>query len=1009
MSQSPSQPNQLPAPAGRSRNAFVGRHREMAELRVALEDTLAGQGRMVMLVGEPGIGKTRTAQELASYAEHQGVQVFWGRCYEAEGTPPYWSWVQAMRAYVQQAAAEQLSAEMGRGAADIAEIVPEIRGKLPDLETRPALEPEEARFRLFDSITTFLKNVAQSQPLMLVLDDLHWADRSSLLLLEFLARELGVSRLLLVGCYRDTELSRQHPLAETLAQLSREPVFRRQVLRGLGQDELGQFIVATTGVQLSQELTGTLYAHTEGNPFFMTEVIRLLSESGELTAEHIGTPEGLRIPEGVREVIGQRLNRLSEQCNEVLTTASIIGREFDFRLLSILSGVMSEDQLLQAVDEAVSFHLIEDMPGQMDRYQFSHALIQQTLSEEVTTSRTVRLHARIAEALEELYGDGAEAHSAELAHHFAEAQTSTGPAKLVHYSLLAGDRALATYAYEDALAHFERGLVARDITLSGTAVASDEEAAALLFGLARSQSSTFFRHQVGEAFATLSRAFEYYIEAGNVALAVAAAEFEIAAPPYLIPGVAELMARALSLVPADSHEAGRLLSRYGAILGAAEGDYEGAQQALGRAISIARREGDSPLEAQTLAFAAVVSGVHLRWQESVDNGLRAIELATGDENPVSDYLSHWWTAVGLLQMGDLDAARPHALVLLDLAERGSATRQRASNGFVVITCLSCLEGDWKAGREYSDRGLEVSPLNPQLLFPRVLLEHETGESAQGEVYLGRLLEAMRRAGPERSIASVRASMAITTVARITGFPDRLDIAEAAAEAVLSEQSAAPGSTIHAKAGLALLAVRKGEQSAAEEHYAYLQGQRGTMIWTVSSVDRLLGLLSQTMGDMGQAADHFEDALAFCRKAGYRPELAWSCCDYADCLLVGGHGPSTGSGRTDGGDRAKAILLLDESLAIATELGMRPLVERVNERLERVQALPDAAPAYPGGLTGREVEVLRLIAGGKTNLEIAEELVIAEGTARRHVANIYEKIGAANRAEATGYAFQKGLV
>ena len=209
-----------------------------------------------------------------------------------------------MRSYVQQSNVEQLTGEMGRGAAAIADVVAEIHDKITDLKPSTSLEPEAARFRLFDSITTFLKNAAQNQPLMLVLDDLHWADNSSLSLLEYLARELGESRLLLVGCYRDTDLSRQHPLAETLAQLSREPVFRRQTLRGLGQDELGQFIEATTSLQLSQEVTGTLYAHTEGNPFFMAEVISLLSESGERTSGRLESPEGLRIPEGVREVIG---------------------------------------------------------------------------------------------------------------------------------------------------------------------------------------------------------------------------------------------------------------------------------------------------------------------------------------------------------------------------------------------------------------------------------------------------------------------------------------------------------------------------------------------------------------------------------------------------------------------------------------------------------------------------------------------------------------------------------
>ena len=470
-------------------DVFVGRQRELAELTDALEEAVSGHGRLFMLGGEPGIGKTRTTQELASYAENRGVKVFWGRSYEEEGAPPYWPWVQAIRSYVQQTSQERLIAETGAGAADIAEIVPNIRGKITILEPPPTLEPESARFRLFDSITTFLKNASQNQPLMLVLDDLHWADRSSLLLLEFLARELGDSRLLLVGCYRDIEISRHHPLTETLAQLSREPVFRRQLLGGLGQEELGQFVEATTGVDVSQELTGTLYAHTEGNPFFMTEVIKLLSENGELTAEHIGSLGGLRIPEGVREVIGQRLNRLSEQCNEVLTTASIIGREFSIKLLISLNDTAHEDLVFEAIEEALAAHVIEEASATIGGYQFTHALIRETLSQELSATRRARLHARVSEALETMYGDDAETHASELAHHFGEAEAVLGTEKLVRYSLLAGERALATYAYEDALTHFERGLLARNITLSGKTAASDEESAGLLFGLARAGQS----------------------------------------------------------------------------------------------------------------------------------------------------------------------------------------------------------------------------------------------------------------------------------------------------------------------------------------------------------------------------------------------------------------------------------------------------------------------------------------------------------------------------------------
>ena len=389
----------------------------------------------------------------------------------------------------------------------------------------------------------------------------------------------------------------------------------------------------------------------------MTEVIRLLSESGELAAGHVGTPEGLKIPEGVREVIGQRLNRLSELCNQVLTTASIIGREFDFKLLINLIEEITEDRVLEAVEEALASRMLEEPPGTMDRYQFSHALIQETLTQELSTTRRVRLHARIADALEGLYGDEAEAHAAELAHHYNEAQTSTGYTKLVRYSLLAGEQALASYAWDEAITHFERGLAARDITLSGKEAASDAEAVSLLFGLAQAQSATVERHQLVDVFAILCRAFEYYAEAGSIAQAVAVAAFPITGVAWSIPGRKELIARSLTLVPADSHEAGRLLSLYGRILGSGA-EYEGAQQALDSAISIARREKDMPLEVETLGLVSGLNFQHLHWQESVDNGLRAIELATGDEITFSD---RFRVVDTLLRMGELNAARPHAV------------------------------------------------------------------------------------------------------------------------------------------------------------------------------------------------------------------------------------------------------------------------------------------------------------------------------------------------------------
>jgi tetratricopeptide (TPR) repeat protein len=626
---------------------------------------------------------------------------------------------------------------MGPGAADIAEVIPELGEKLPDLKPPPALEPEQARFRLFDSITTFLKNAAQSQPLMLVLDDLHWADQPSLLLLQFLARQLGGSRLLVMGCYRDVELSRQHPLSETLAQLAREPVFQRKLLRGLSQEDTGRFIQATVGIQPAPRLGETIYAHTEGNPFFLTEVIRLLAERGELAAAEIGGPQGIRIPEGVREVIGQRLNRLSEQCTQTLATASIVGREFDFRLLKALSSGITDDQLLQVVDEALRAHLIEELPGSGERYQFTHALIQQTLVEELSTSRRVRLHARIGESLEELYGPNASGHAAELAHHFAEAEPVLGPEKLVRYSLLAGERALGTYGWEDALAHFQRALEAKE------SQGMDAETAALLFGLGRAQAATGGGVQLQEVVATLSRAFDYYIEAGDLDRAVAVAEYPVGAALGITTGAGQLISRALPLVSPDSHQAGRLLSTYGLTLYQDTGDYEGAQETFDRALAIAQREKDPALEMRTLANAANVHFYHLRPREVLEKGLRAVELARHADDPRTEalVLSHIVRTLDL--MGDHGGAERHAGAMLAVAER-LRDRSLLAHALWLNGTLAHHVGDWQDGRAFMDRGLALTPLDPRLSCTRTVLEYEVGDFGRGEAYRERLLDATRR-------------------------------------------------------------------------------------------------------------------------------------------------------------------------------------------------------------------------------------------------------------------------
>ena len=625
----------------------------------------------------------------------------------------------------------------------------------------------------------------------------------------------------------------------------------------------------------------------------------------------------------MREVIGRRLDRLSERCNETLTVASVIGREFGHDQLGRLIDDLSEDRLLEVLEEALSARVIEELPRALGRYQFTHALIQETLAEELSLTRRVRLHARIAEVLEELYGAEADQHAAELAHHFGEAQTLLGPDKLVRYSLSAGESALAAHAHEQALAHFERALAAKGDR------AMDDEAAALLFGLGRAQLAALARYEPQPAITSLRRAFEHYAQAGDVSRAVTVAAHPI---PFSL-GIGytempELIARALTLVSADSHEAGRLLSSYGWFSGITEGDYDDAEAALTRALEIAQRHNDAALERRILANAAWVDVWHFHWQDGLEKGLRAIELARRAADEHTEIAARRSVGWGLTATGAREQDRSHTAETLALAER---LRERwwLASASADGARLSLYEGDWQAARQMGDVSLTAQPRDPRPLAMRALLEYEVGDFDAGAAYIARLQEVAESAPPPGPIAehAYRATL-IPLIGRIANADERLDAARAAAERLLSQPRLVPVLAMLARSGLALIAVQRSDADSAEGLYGALESQRGTASFFIPlAFDRLLGLLAVTFGRVDAALAHFEDGLAFCDRAGYRPEHAWTACDYAEALLARGRP----------GDRDKAVALQDVGLATARELEMRPLMERILARREILTA------------------------------------------------------------------------
>ncbi|HET7855248.1 MAG TPA: BTAD domain-containing putative transcriptional regulator, partial [Gaiellaceae bacterium] len=298
------------APGRRAAGTFVGRELELEQLDAGLEDAMSGRGRLFLLVGEPGIGKSRLADEFASRAKQRGANVLWGRCWEAGGASAYWPWVQSLRSYVRAHDAEQLRSLVADRAPELAQLLPELEGLSTDLPASRVLDPDSARFRLFDSVTGFLRNASRERALVLVLDDLHAADEPSLLLLRFLAAELAEIPIVVVGTYRDEEASEDDPRAADLSELRRLPL-QQMRLGGLSEADVASFIELSTTVVPSERLVNALHTETEGNPLFVGEVVRLLAAEGRLTE----TPEvgwRVRIPPGLLEAIASRLRRLSK-------------------------------------------------------------------------------------------------------------------------------------------------------------------------------------------------------------------------------------------------------------------------------------------------------------------------------------------------------------------------------------------------------------------------------------------------------------------------------------------------------------------------------------------------------------------------------------------------------------------------------------------------------------------------------------------------------------------------
>ena len=374
---------------------------------------------MVLISGEPGIGKTRCAQALAGVAEDQGALVLWGHCREDAGAPPYWPWVQILRAYVDASSLDEVRLNMGAAAKDIAALVPELLEGSHPAQPAPgaAADSSPARFRTFDAIRQFFYQATQQVPITLVLDDLHWADTPSLSLLEFLTQELQNSRLLIVAAYRDADASSKTPLQHTLGGVSREPGVERVHLGGLSQSAIGQVAECLCDVSLSDAAVKLIYQRTDGNPLFAIELIKVLLD--ESAGSSIAATAA-KIPAGVRETIGRRLVRLSESCNRLLGVAAVHGRQFTARDIAVTTD-QDVQQVLMALEPAVQAGIVQTNAETLGGYQFIHGLIRETIYEDLPAVDRLRIHGRAGDALVAVHSAHLEPALTLIAYHYHQA------------------------------------------------------------------------------------------------------------------------------------------------------------------------------------------------------------------------------------------------------------------------------------------------------------------------------------------------------------------------------------------------------------------------------------------------------------------------------------------------------------------------------------------------------------------------------------------------------------
>jgi class 3 adenylate cyclase len=904
---------------------FVGRRDEMDQLKESLEGALSGRGGLAMLVGEPGIGKTRLAEEFGVYAGLRGAQLLAGHCYEGESALPYRPFIEAFRQYTRTRPDAELRRELGPGAPEIATLVSEIRQRFPDVEETPKLDPDVERLRLFESVTEFLRNASAAQPLVLHLDDLHWSDKPSLLLLQHLAQRANRDRLLILGAYRDVELERTHPLAEALGALRRLPNFRRVLLRGLPQESVFDLLTvidpSEEGAPVRQALAAALHQETEGNPFFIREVLAHLIETGKIVHENgrwvgrVASIADLGIPEGVREVIGRRLSRLSERCNRMLTFASTMTGGFSWDALKAINADVPEAVLLDLLEEALATQLIaERRAEQAGTYDFTHALIRQTLYEELSTPRRILLHRQIGETLERLYANNADAHLPELAHHFFQAAPGGDVEKAVNYARRAGDRAMTLAAWEEAAAGYERAL--QVLELRGPLAGADPCDLLIALGDARVWAGNSEGSR--DAFRRAAELAKSLGDGERVARA-ALGLCQVLSVGLINDEYVRTLRDALERLPSQAQATrARLLARLGQEM--YFGELRDFERLTVEAVEVARASGDKVALAEALSTRSfggnMLDGPQIRLDEATE--IIALAEETGDRQRVMWGL--FQRIVNAFVLGDLETALPaidrFAGVAASLRIPFYTWQLELIRGMQAILAGRLDDGE-RLAQSALVLGQTGQPDTALQMFSAQIYAIRREQGRLAELEPGIL--AMVAAYP--AIPAWRTALAFNFAERDMRDDARREFDVLAAEGF--QNIPRDGNWPIAMGLLTEVAAILDDAERAGQLYELLEPNAhrviivGAAVDSYGAIDRMLGRLAATIGRWDDAERHFRDALALNAKIRSPRWIAWTHLQHAEMLAR----------RDAPGDREHALGLATDAIDVGEPLGMRVLVQR----------------------------------------------------------------------------------